>query len=376
MKTEFQGRYFNGVVSKTFPCEVTLDRHAIVIRILSETGQIQEVLTWSIDTISKKDMEIGRGKLRIKYGNYPFQVLEIFDKKILSSFKFVYPNFSFGQKHLSSFMSKGWVILLGIILSLLAVAVFLFKVVIPGIAEYTATKVPKSMEKSIGDAAYESSAESYVEDTIKGALLQEFFTEMNLDREYDYTITVLNSETVNAYALPGGRIAVYSGIIDEIEKPEALAALLAHESSHVELQHSLKSIFRSLSGYFAVSLVLGDIGGVTAVVFQNINQFQGLEYSRSMEKEADVRALEVMQKSGIDPQGIIQLFNTISSDDENTDTNDLSEFVSTHPLTKHRVEYIQEYLDKDTKKYSDNQKLDSLFLLIKAKPEITSINLE
>ena len=257
MKTEFQGRYFNGVVSKPFPCEVSLDRHAITIRVLNEYGQVQEVLTWDPHIISKKDVKVG-GKTRILYGNYPFQVLEMTDKKFLSSFKFVYPHFSFAKKRLFSFLSKGWVVLLGIIASLLAVGFFVFKVLVPGIAEYTATQIPKSVEISIGEAAYESSKESLVEDSIRGALLQKFFAEMNLEREYEYTLTVLNSETVNAFALPGGRIAVYSGILDEIETPEALAALLAHESSHIELQHSLKSIFRSLSGYFVISLVVGD----------------------------------------------------------------------------------------------------------------------
>ncbi len=379
MKTEFQGKYFNGVVSKPFSCEVGLDRRTIVIRILNEeTGQVSEILNWDIDAISKKDIEVG-GKTRIKYGNYPFQVLEVTDKTFLSSFKFTYPQFSFAKKQLFHFLTKGWVVLLGFIFFLLLIGYLLFRVVLPNVAEYTATKVPKSVEKSIGDAAYESSAESFTEDSIKGALLQEFFEEMHLDREYEYTLTVLNSETVNAFALPGGRITVYSGILDSIQTPEALAALLAHESSHVELQHSMKSIFRSLSGYFVVSLIVGDLGTITSIVFQNINAFQGLQYSRIMEKEADIRGLEVMQKSGIDPEGIIQLFNTISSDEEedsDSGTKNLSEFVSTHPLTKHRKEYIQEYLDKDTRKYSNNIKLDSLFLLIKAKPETTSIDQE
>ncbi len=374
MKTEFQGKYFNGVVSKPFSCDVSLDRHAIVIRVLNDSGQVQEVLTWSADTISKKDIEVG-GKTRIKYGSYPFQVLEVVDKQFLKSFKFIYPQFSLGKKHLVTHLSKGWVVLLGILLSILAVGLFLFKVIVPGIAEVAATQVPVSMEKSIGDAAYESSKESLDEDSIKGGLVQEFFEAMDIDRKYEYTISVLNSETVNAFALPGGRIAVYSGILDSIDTPESLAALLAHESSHVELHHSMKSIFRTLSGYLVVSLVLGDVGGATAIVFQNINAFQGLEYSRSMEKEADVRGLEVMQKSGINPDGMIQLFHTISADDESATeeegakAKDLSEFVSTHPLTKNRIEYIQKYIDKDTKHYSSNATLDSLFLLIKHKSE-------
>ena len=366
MKTEFQGKYFNGVVSKPFSCEVSLDRYAITIRVLNESGQVQEVLTWDPHTISKKDIKVG-GKTRILYGNYPFQVLEMTDKKFLSSFKFVYPHFSFAKKHLFTFLSKGWVVLMGVILFCLVAGLFVFKVVVPGIAEYTATKIPKSMEKSIGEAAYESSKESLVEDIIKGALLQEFFAEMNLEGEYEYTLTVLDSETVNAFALPGGRIAVYSGILDEIDTSEALAALLAHESAHIELQHSLKSIFRSLSGYLVISMVVGDAGAVTSIVLQNLNAFEGLNYSRVMEREADIRGLEMMRKSGINPDGMIQLFNTISSDNEE-DVGSVSEFMSTHPLTKNRIKYIQKYIDEDTKKYTNNSTLDSLFLLIKQDP--------
>ncbi len=91
---------------------------------------------------------------------------------------------------------------------------------------------------------------SWSEDAVSSYLVQGFFDSIPGRRDYDYTVTVIDSTEENAFAMPGGRIAICSGILDGMERPEELAALLLHESAHVELRHSLKSIFRTLSGYF------------------------------------------------------------------------------------------------------------------------------
>lgn len=350
--------------SKSHPCRVVLGNHSIVLHIFDgESGSFSEII-WELDSISKNDLEIS-GRMRLKYGSFPHQSVEVEDKEFPASLHKLYPYFSFAKRDFVSAISKNWKIITGIFLLLIAFGIFSFKIIIPNIAEYAATKVPLSVEKAIGESAYNQISAFTSENSTKSFLVQEFFDEMKLKHNYDYTISVLNSETVNAFAVPGGRIAIYNGIIEEMDKPEELAALLAHESSHVELQHSLKSIFRTLSGYFFISLLFGDMGGITAVVFENIYVFQDLQYSREMEKEADIKGLESMQKAGINPEGMIDLFNAIQKNTpEMMGSNNLSEFVSTHPLTKRRIEYIQKHIDQDKQIYRENPKLDSLFNLI------------
>ncbi len=364
MKTEFIGKYYDGMSSKPYLCKILVGGHSvIVITLLDEQNISIKSINWDIEQISKDDAEIN-GKIRLKYGAFPHQTIEVDNKEFPPSLKYHYPYSAFAKRDFVSIISKKWSLIAVVFLLLIGFGIFAFKVIIPNIGEYAATQVPIAIEESIGEAAYSQFALDGTEDTVSSRLLQEFFKEMNLECNYEYKITVLNSETINAFALPGGRIVVYSGILNEIDKPEELAALLAHESSHIELQHSLKSIFRSLSGYFVISLLFGDTGGITAVVFQNLYVFQDLQYSREMEKEADVQGLECLQKAKINPKGMIELFSSISDDSED-DSLGFSEFISTHPLTKHRIEYIREMIEKDSRKYTSNPKLESLFKELK-----------
>ncbi len=351
--------------SKPYPCEIRFEEHVVVVLVIDDLGGIAETITWELQKISKSDSEIG-DRIRLKYGDFPYQTIEVHDKEFAVSLNKLYPYYAFAKRDVVAAASRTWKYIIGLLLLLIGLGVFAFKVIIPSAAEYAATKVPLSIEKQIGESAYNQLTSLTTEDDKKSRLVQEFFDVMELEGKYSCTISVLNSETVNAFAVPGGRIAVYSGIIDEMESSEELAALLAHESSHVELQHSLKSIFRSLSGYFVISLLFGDTGGLTAVVFENLYVFQNLQYSRSMEKEADIRGLECMQKAKINPKGMINLFHVLEKHSSKMmEEHDVSEFMSTHPLTKHRIKYIQEYVNADSHKYSNNPKLDSLFTLIK-----------
>jgi predicted Zn-dependent protease len=126
--------------------------------------------------------------------------------------------------------------------------------------------------------------------------------------------------------------------------------------------HSLKSLFRSLSGYFLISLLFGDTGGMTAVVIENLYVFKDLQYSREMEREADMMGLENMRLAGFDPRGMVDLFHSIEeSTTDRLEKYDLTEFMSTHPLTRHRIEYIERQLAADTVRLVPSPLHDSLF---------------
>jgi predicted Zn-dependent protease len=152
-----------------------------------------------------------------------------------------------------------------------------------------------------------------------------------------------------------------------MKTPDELAALLLHESAHVELRHSLKRLFRTLSGYFVISLLFGDTGGMTAVVFENLYVFKDLQYSREMEREADMAGLDNMRLAGFDPRGMEDLFRSIEESSQGVmEKYDLTEFMSTHPLTRHRLEYIGQYIASDSTIYKPMPRYDSLFARLKS----------
>ena len=365
MGTVFTGRYFNGITSKPLSCRVRLGGNSLNIGIVDDAGNEIEAVEWDVSQISKPDIDFSH-KIRLRYDVSPPQILEVEDEGFVAELKQFYPYHSFTKRDMVAVISAKWKFVLIAGLALVGFGIFSFMVLVPALAEYAATKVPLSVEKAIGDSAYRQFTALSDEDIVASRLLQEFFDAIPGERNYDYTVTVLDSDVQNAFAMPGGRIAVYSGILEDIKTPEELAALLLHESAHVELQHSLKSLFRTLSSYFFISLLFGDTGGVTAVVFENLYVFKDLQYSREMEREADMMGLQNMRQAGFDPEGMVELFRSIEESSPNPlDEYELTEFMSAHPLTRHRIEYIQEYVAKDTVSYRTLPVPDSLFALLR-----------
>ncbi len=366
MTAEFTGKYFNGLSSRAYPCRVSLGGSSFQIRVLDESGNETQAVRWEVSQIVKNDIDFSH-KIRLSYGAFPHQTLEVEDGEFVAALGRMYPYHAFAKRDMVAVVSSRWKWVVAAFLLLLGFGVFAFVVVVPGVAEYAATKVPLSVEQAIGESAYGQLTTLAKEDTLQSRLVQEFFEAIPGKRNYRYTITVLKSQQRNAFAVPGGRIAVYSGILEDMEKPEELAALLLHESAHVEAQHSLKSLFRTLSGYFFISLLFGDAGGVTAAVFQNIYVFQDLQYSRAMEREADMTGLESMRQAGIDPRGMVELFRSLEEHSPALVSKyEVSEFMSTHPLTKHRISYIEEYIAENKAQYDTISVLEMLFNKLKS----------
>ena len=86
---------------------------------------------------------------------------------------------------------------------------------------------------------YQSMMQGETIDKERTKLLQEFARSMQLSNNYPIKLTVVKNKEVNAYAIPGGNIVVYSGILKAMRSPDELAALLGHETAHINERHSL-----------------------------------------------------------------------------------------------------------------------------------------
>jgi predicted Zn-dependent protease len=150
---------------------------------------------------------------------------------------------------------------------------------------------------------------------------------------------VIKGEITNAFALPGGRIVVYTGILDKIKSYPELAALLSHEFTHINNKHTTKSLFRRLGSKVFLGLLFGRVSAVTGVVVDNADNLRSLKYSRRLEKEADIEGLNLLLKRQIDPAGFEQLFIHLK---DSAPTNALPEFLGSHPDVNKRIRYINE----------------------------------
>lgn len=136
----------------------------------------------------------------------------------------------------------------------------------------------------------------------------------------------------NAFAMPGRRIVVFSGLIDRARSPEMLAGVIAHEMGHVELHHPMRGLIHQLGLGAVLTMIFGDSSVASAGQVALV-----LSYSRDMEREADGRGIELLQKAGIRADGMAAFFEVIKSDVEKSLLSDLPEFLSTHPDLDARI---------------------------------------
>ncbi len=226
-----------------------------------------------------------------------------------------------------------------VFLGIVGALVGLYFLVVPWLSEKLASTVSVKTEEQLGSSVYNALALSSQEDKNATVVLNEFFKEMKVATAYNIRITVVNSEVVNAFALPGGNIVVYSALLRQIKTYPELAALLSHEFTHVNNKHSTKSIFRQLGSRIFLSLLFGKFGSVSSVMIDQADRFKSLKYSRGLEKEADMDGLAILKERKIDPAGFVDLFRHLKN---SAPASPMPEFLNSHPDIDKRVNYIRE----------------------------------
>lgn len=162
------------------------------------------------------------------------------------------------------------------------------------------------------------------------------------DVDLPYEFTVLNSSVPNAWALPGGKIAINRGLLTEIRSEAELAAVLGHEIVHAAARHSAQQMSRGqlLQGLvLATSVVAGDSGyGDLAVGGAGVAaQLISTKYGRSAELESDKYGMRYMQRAGYDPQGAVSLQETFVRLSEGRQQDWVSGLFASHPPSQERV---------------------------------------
>ena len=204
--------------------------------------------------------------------------------------------------------------------------------------------ISRRQEISIGNNLYKSFVEEAEIDTARSIVAQQFANKLHLSTDYPIRVTVLKDTIVNAFAFPGGHLVIYTGILDKIEKPEELVALLAHESSHVNNRHNLKEILSNLSTSFLITLVTQGGGGVSKVIIGNANNLQLLSYSRDLERDADNEGMKLMVSNGINPIGMKWLMEDLRKLNEEVPSS--ISFLSNHPMTDERIKNATDFSNR------------------------------
>ena len=170
----------------------------------------------------------------------------------------------------------------------------------------------------------------------------------NSDAQVPFTIKVIDSDEVNAFALPGGFFYVNSGLILAADEEAELAGVMAHEIAHVAARHATRQITRAQwanIGTIPLIFVGGGIGYAVRSVAGLALPMTFLSFSRGFEAEADYLGLQYMYKSGYDPQAFISFFEKLQAK-EKRKPGTLARAFSTHPQTPDRIEKSQEEIGR------------------------------
>jgi predicted Zn-dependent protease len=154
---------------------------------------------------------------------------------------------------------------------------------------------------------------------------------------YDYDIYVLKSDQVNAFTAFHGQLFVFTGLIEQTESAEELAAVLAHELAHAENRHVIKNLIKEIG---LNSLILIISGGDPVVMQEITKMVVSSGFSRNMEREADEYAIQYLRKANINPNRLTQFFLKLKQ--KNRELPDGFEWISSHPALKERIQFVTE----------------------------------
>ena len=166
--------------------------------------------------------------------------------------------------------------------------------------------------------------------------------------QYPWEFHCVNDREINAFALPGGYIFVNRGTVEAVENEAQLAGVLAHEISHVTLRHGTAEVTKEQAAQLGVGVLAAIFGGnAGGTLLTEFGRFSAgsvlLRYSRSAETQADVMGTQVLYDAGYDPRALAQFFEKIEAKSKGENP---PEFFSDHPSPEHRVERVQEEIEK------------------------------
>jgi Zn-dependent protease with chaperone function len=228
----------------------------------------------------------------------------------------------------------------------IAAAVSIVGVVLFGVplaADRLTPLVPQAFERRLGDVADGQVKVIFGNKTCNNAAGQAAFAKLvNTLRQAAGLDAPLQTEVLatpipNAFALPGGKVYLFDGLLAKANNPDEIAGVLAHELGHVRHRDSTRNLIYNGGTSFLIGLLFGDITGSGALIFASRSMVTA-SYSREAEQNADTFSIDVMHKLGRSPKPMGELlFRVTGKQGDNT----LS-FIANHPLTEDRLKRMSD----------------------------------
>ncbi|HET6839274.1 MAG TPA: M48 family metallopeptidase [Bradyrhizobium sp.] len=228
----------------------------------------------------------------------------------------------------------------------LAAAVSIIGVVLFGVplaADRLAPLVPEAFERRLGDVAEQQVKALFRGQTCNSAAGQAAFVKLvkavresaGLDTSVE--AAVLSTPVPNAFALPGGKVYVFNGLLAKAENPDEIAGILAHEFGHLKHRDHMRSLIYNGGASFLIGLLFGDVTGSGALIFAS-RSLVTASHSREAEQDADTFAIEVMHRLGRSPKGMGELMFRVTGKQADKSLS----ILASHPLTEDRLQRMSD----------------------------------
>jgi beta-barrel assembly-enhancing protease len=235
-----------------------------------------------------------------------------------------------------------WAIVIALILSPF-VMLFSYRT---QIVKKIASKVPVSIEQKAGNQLFNLLSKNYT--ILKDSALNAQFNQIikplvNVvsDSDFKFSFYIISDTTVNAFALPGGKVVVNSGLILKSDNWSEIQGVLAHEISHVTQRHHIRGVINNQGLFFIISSFLGGYSGLIDIVSNYGSKLESLMYSRRFELEADNTGFMYMQKANLDSKGMISFFQKLLNEQKSEPNSGFLQILSTHPATIERINNLK-----------------------------------
>lgn len=202
--------------------------------------------------------------------------------------------------------------------------------------------IPYSADESIGELAnknMEMGGNEITDPVVRGAveaMINRIAPQRCLpDAEFQFKI--VRNDTVNAFALPGGYITVFTGLLEKATTPEQVAGVIAHEIAHVTKRHGINRIVKAVGTMAVLAASLGDLSGVEGIAIEVLGSLTMNGYGRMDESEADREGVRMLIAALIDPEGLALFFESLAEEQE----GEIPVWMSTHPAPGGRATAVR-----------------------------------
>ena len=333
-----------GLPGAGVPCTVMLVEEGLRVSPMGESALAEQVVTFA-------DMEVEAGgldhdQLVVSWGTGPsVWTLYVKDPALIVAFRRAAP------PQLTAHLERAaeqvrrarhshrllWGSVLGVVFGLGLLLWFGTDLMV----EWAVARIPIEWEQKLGETVYQDflSKETVLKEGPAVSAVQEMtqrLTEKIPNNPYKFQISVVQSPVVNAFALPGGYVVVFTGLMTKAESGEEVAGVLSHELNHVLQRHGMERMVKMLGLSAVVGILLGDQQGLTGLAKQVGMELVTLKFGRAQETEADVTGIRLLSDARIAPDGMIRFFERLSEKDK-----ERVEVFSTHPMSAARAALLK-----------------------------------